>query len=95
MSDSYDVVNVNVLGRDYPVKCTKSEAEELQEVESRINLQLNQYRLKYVQLDKQDCLSMALIENQMDSLPSKEETDYNECITILDRLEQLVSEHIS
>ena len=95
MSDPYNVVNVNVLGRDYPVKCTESEAVELQKVETNINQQLNQYRLKYVQLDKQDCLSMALIENQMAGLPSKEQEVVDNCLTIVDRLEKLISERIS
>ena len=95
MSDSYDVVNVNVLGRDYPVKCSQSEAVELQKVESRINQQLNQYRLKYVQLDKQDCLSMALIENLMEKWQASDGALLDECHHKIDRLEALIASHLS
>lgn len=91
MDKTYNVLNVNVLGRDYPVKCTESEAEELKRVEKGLNQQLNQYRLKYVQLDKQDCLSMALIENLMEELPSKEKEINNELIDTIDRLEELLA----
>ena len=90
MEDVYEVVNVNVLGRDYPVKCRGNEAEELRKVEKQLNRQLNQYRQKYVQLDKQDCLSMALIENVMESFSSQVESAEKQCIQRLDDLlEQL------
>ena len=88
------VVNVNVLGRDYPVKCTEKEAEELKEVEKQLNRQLNQYRLKYVQLDKQDCLSMALIENLMNTFQSREESLEMECMDRIAQLESLLEPHL-
>lgn len=91
MSKEYNVVNVNVLGRDYPVKCSESEAEELKKVEKELNRQLNQYRLKYVQLDKQDCLSMALIENLMDTFQSQQEELEVTCHETIDRLEALLA----
>ncbi len=94
MDKTYNVVNVNVLGRDYPVKCTESEAEELRKVEKSLDQQLKQYRLKYVQLDKQDCLSMALIENLMDAFQSQKEGTEEEIHQKLDRLEELVAPHI-
>lgn len=95
MDKTYNVFNVNVLGRDYPVKCTESEAKELKRVEKGLNQQLNHYRLKYVQLDKQDCLSMALIENLMEVLPSKEKEINNELIDTVDRLEELLAPYTS
>ena len=95
MEKPYDVVNVNVLGRDYPVKCTSSEAEELKQVEKNLNKQLNQYRLKYVQLDKQDCLSMALIENLMETFQSQQDGVEAKCLEKLDRLEEMLTPHLS
>ncbi len=95
MSEEFSVVNVNVLGRDYPVKCTPVEAEALKKVEKELGQQLNQYRLKYVQLDKQDCLSMALIETRMEEMPSKENELINECISTIDHLESMLAPFIS
>lgn len=95
MAKTQHVVNVNVLGRDYPVKCSESEAEELKQVEVRLNRQLNQYRLKYVQLDKQDCLSMALIENLMEAFQSQQEELLSLCNKKIDRLEELLLPHLS
>lgn len=95
MQEQNNVVNINVLGRDYPVKCTKEEAEELRTVEKKLNAQLNQYRLKYAQLDKQDCLSMALIENHVDTLSASKDSIEATCMDKIDRLEALIAEHIS
>lgn len=95
MEKTNNVVNVNVLGRDYPVKCTESEAIELKKVEKSLNQQLNQYRLKYVQLDKQDCLSMALIENLMEKFQSQKGEVEDQCNQTIDRLEGLLAPHIS
>ena len=95
MGKTHNVVNINVLGRQYPVKCTESEAEELRKVEHSLNRQLNQYRLKYVQLDKQDCLSMALIENLMDAFQSHQEEFETKCMKKIDHLEELLLPHLS
>lgn len=94
MEKVYDVVNVNVLGRDYPVKCTAEEAVKLKEVEKSLNQQLNQYRLKYVQLDKQDCLSMALIENLMETFQSQQEETEAKCMNKLESLEEILAPHL-
>lgn len=94
MKADHIVVNINIQGRDYPVRCTPAEAEELQSVEKELNEQLNKYRLKYAQLDKQDCLSMALIENQMNVLQSNKDDMRNQCITKLDNIETLILNHL-
>ncbi len=95
MDERTDVIHVNVLGRDYPVKCTPKEGEELKGVEKDINRQLNQYRLKYVQLDKQDCLSMALIENLMEKWQSSDGELIDACHGKIDRLEALMAPFLS
>jgi len=95
MDERTDVVHVNVLGRDYPVKCTTDEGKQLKGVEKDINRQLNQYRLKYVQLDTQDCLSMALIENLMEKWQTSDGALLDECHHKIDRLEALIASHLS
>jgi cell division protein ZapA (FtsZ GTPase activity inhibitor) len=65
MADPYTVVNLTIQGRKYPVKCSEDEAVHLTALEKTINERLQFFRLEYAQLDKQDCLSMALIEAHM------------------------------
>ncbi len=74
------------------MKCTSEEAKELRKVEKALQAQLTQYRLKYAQLDKQDCLSMALIENQMESLATRKTGQLDECMKKLGHLESLLDE---
>jgi len=89
------VFNVNVMGRTYPVKCTAEEEKDLTRVEEQLKQQLNQYRLKYEQLDTQDCLSMALIENQMNAFQSVQDDKDSALVKRLDLVQQELLQHIS
>lgn len=91
----FSTVTITLEGRKYPVKCTAEEAVELKQVEKMLQRQLTQYRLKYAQLDKQDCLSMALIENQVESLSTRSAGLFDDCIEKLDYLESLLDARIS
>lgn len=95
MDKKFKAVNINVMGRNYPVKCTPEEEDQLISVEERLKQQLNQYRLKYEQLDTQDCLSMALIENQMEALESVKSHTEQANIDKIERLQQELLHHIS
>ncbi len=69
MTNTFKVVNLNIHGRNYPVKCNEQEAIRLKSLEKSINERLQFFKLEYAQLDKQDCLSMALIEAHMVEAP--------------------------
>lgn len=58
-------MEVAILNRRYPLKGSDKDQAALTELEQNLNQQLKQYKLKYEQLDNQDCLSMALIENHL------------------------------
>ena len=91
----FSTVKITIEGRKYPVKCTLEEAKELKKVEKSLQQQLTQYRLKYAQLDKQDCLSMALIENQMEQLVSRSSAQMDECLAKLGQLESLLDKALA
>ncbi len=95
MAKEQKVVNINVLGRDYPVRCSDQEEKELLEIEAKLKQQLNQYRLKYERLDNHDCLSMALIEILMDARQSVSGQVLKSSIKKVDRLQSLLSEALS
>jgi len=92
---SKKVFTVNIMGRNYPVKCTEEEEKDLIRVEEQLKQQLNNYRLKYEQLDIQDCLSMALIENQMNAFNSVQADRDKALVKRIDRLQEELSETIS
>lgn len=68
MNDEKKSIEITIYGRAYPLKSTASQETRLRSIEESINHQLNEYKLKYQQLDKQDCLSMSLIENKLESM---------------------------
>ncbi len=76
MSVGFKVVNLNIQGRNYPVKCNEEEAIRLKSLEKSINDRLQFFKLEYAQLDKQDCLSMALIEAHMSENNDSSETEF-------------------
>jgi cell division protein ZapA (FtsZ GTPase activity inhibitor) len=61
-------IEINIYGRTYPLKSSASQETQMRSIEKSINFQLSQYKMKYEQLDKQDCLSMALIESKLESI---------------------------
>ena len=65
-----DTVDIKIYGRTYPVKTADDKREALISANLIIDQQLHHYKTTYEQLDKQDCLSMALIENQLKLLES-------------------------
>ena len=95
MKKGQRTVNVNILGRNYPVKCSGSEVDELKRAERVLNTQLKQYMLTYDQIDKQDCLSMALIENQLSPDNSAIFETESICMDKLNRLENLLDESLN
>lgn len=89
--EEYTRVVITLFGREYPVKCTEEESIKLKQAEKALIQQLNSYRIKYAQLDDQDCLSMALIENELKLLGIGESERKLEIISKLDRLDELLS----
>jgi cell division protein ZapA (FtsZ GTPase activity inhibitor) len=65
MNKEEQPMEVAILGRKYPLKASDKDKTVLIELEQVLNHQLKEYKLKYEQLDNQDCLSMALIENHL------------------------------
>ncbi len=94
MKEQYKQRNINIMGRDYPVKCTSEEEHLLIHIERDLKQQLNQYRLKYEQLDIQDCLSMALIENQLAARQSAQNTSEQPYFDRIDKLTHKLMQHL-
>lgn len=57
---------VKILGRSYPIKSDLLNSEAAKQLSKDIQNQLSRYKMTYADLDNQDCLAMALIENHLD-----------------------------
>ena len=85
-------VEFNILGRVYPVNSKDLDSEKVEEVSSFINHQISQYKIRYAQLDNQDCLSMALIEKYLDTQGNDQEVKIKNVNDKLDELNHLLDQ---
>ena len=72
MTKEREAVSIHILGRTYPIFVSDEDRSSINSIEENIARQLKDYKLKYTQLDNQDCLSMALIEAHLLSSVSEE-----------------------
>lgn len=94
MPDRDKRVEFNILGRVYPVNSKELDGEKVEIVSTYINRQISQYKIKYAQLDNQDCLSMALIEKYLDDKGDNQKSEEQYIVNKLDKLSQLIEEQL-
>ncbi len=83
-------VEFNILGRVYPVNSNDLDSEKVDKVSNFINHQISQYKIRYAQLDNQDCLSMALIEKYLDDIDIDRDANSKYVNEKLDELNELL-----
>ncbi len=83
---------VKILGRSYPIKSELLDSEAAEQLSKEIQNQVNRYKMTYVDLDNQDCLVMALIENYLDNHSDQKhpDTDTEYRVTKLKSIENLI-----
>lgn len=64
-------IDVMIAGRSFPLKVTQEEESLVLQVTDEINEKVRNLQNIYLQKDKQDCLSMALLTYAMESAKLK------------------------
>jgi len=64
-------IDVMIAGRSFPLKVTQEEESLVLQVTDEINEKIRNLQNIYLQKDKQDCLSMALLTYAMESAKLK------------------------
>ena len=67
-------IDVMIAGRTYPLKVTEDEESLVLQVANEINEKVRNLQNTYLQKDKQDCLSMALLTYAVETARLKHET---------------------
>ncbi|MDH3648630.1 MAG: cell division protein ZapA [Saprospiraceae bacterium] len=67
MEDDLKSMQVFISGRSYPLKVKDGEQEVIQNVVDELGEKIRDFQLTYVNKDKQDCLSMALLTYAVDN----------------------------
>lgn len=66
-------IEVMIAGRSFPLKVTQEEESMVMQITDEINEKVRNLQNTYLQKDKQDCLSMALLTYAMETAKLKRE----------------------
>lgn len=84
-------IEVMIAGRAFPLKVTEEEAAIVLQVTEEINEKIRNLQNTYLQKDKQDCLSMALLTYALETAKLKHElSGLQELREISDQLENSI-----
>ncbi len=84
-------IDVMIAGRSFPLKVTQEEESLVLQVTDEINEKVRNLQNIYLQKDKQDCLSMALLTYAMESAKLKRElTGIEELRELSDQIESSI-----
>jgi cell division protein ZapA len=71
MEKQLQSAEIMVGGKAFPIKLSEQEMNNLPQVEKNINERITDFQMKYKNLEKIDCISMALISYAFDLLNEK------------------------
>lgn len=84
-------IEVMIAGRSFPLKVTQEEESMVMQITDEINEKVRNLQNTYLQKDKQDCLSMALLTYAMESAKLKRElAGLDELREISDQIENSI-----
>jgi cell division protein ZapA len=89
-------VNLNIAGRNYPLKVNKEDVAKLNEAERVINAKLDLYEKSFSVKDKQDLLAMCIINFASESIGKQAEIqDYENIALQLKDTEQYLNSYLN
>lgn len=89
-------VNLNIAGRNYPLKVNKDDVARLNEAEKMINAKLNLYEKSFSVKDKQDLLAMCIINFASENIGKQAEIqDYENIALQLKDTEQFLNTYLN
>lgn len=84
-------IEVLIAGRSFPLKVTQEEESMVMQITDEINEKVRNLQNTYLQKDKQDCLSMALLTYAMETAKLKRElAGLDELREISDQIENSI-----
>lgn len=84
-------IEVMIAGRSFPLKVTEDEEAMITEVAEDINEKVRNLQNTYLQKDKQDCLSMALLTYALETAKLNNKlAELNELQQVADQIESSI-----
>lgn len=91
MSKDLIKISVTVAGRSYPIQVEKHEEADVKKAAKFINKKLLDYQKKFKNADKQDCMAMLLLTQQVEGWQgSSSRPDDPQCDALITDIEKLL-----
>lgn len=87
-------LSINIAGEVYPLKLNEAEVQIARKVEKELNHQINDFQLKYQDVDRSESIVMVLISNAFEK-HLKESNKDQKIAQKIDILEQLIESKLS
>jgi len=88
VNNKYTSLNINIVGRSYPIKVIEGEEIIAKNIEKELNQKINDFRINYKDVDDQDVLVMVLLsyafETEKSTQSSSNQVDQK--VAILEKL---------
>ena len=95
MDDQENIsISVHIAGRSYPLKVKQSDTDIIKSIADQVNEKVNYFQRTYVNRDKQDCLSMALLTFAVDYHRLKEKLNQSDVAERVEKLDKMLEELI-
>ena len=85
-------LTVTISGRSYPLKVKEGEEDLIQDLVEELNQTVQRYQKTYVNKDKQDCLSMALLTYAFDLKEAKYKDVNGDLASKINELETMLEQ---
>lgn len=93
MSKNLESVTLTILGKKYPLKLSEDERDIAKNIEKEINEKINNFLIKYKNVDEVDSLIMVLLSYAFDM--HKKHSPNIEVEDRIEKMSQLIQQHIS
>jgi cell division protein ZapA len=71
-------IDVTIAGRSFPVKVTEQEVNAIRKIEKDLNQKISDFKLKYKDRDKLDCVIMTLLTLAVERTEKEQTNTQNE-----------------
>lgn len=95
MEDKENIsISVHIAGRSYPLKVKETDADIIKGIADQVNEKVGYFQRTYVNRDKQDCLSMAVLTFAVDYHRLKEKMNSSNISEKVEKLDKMLEDLI-
>ena len=87
-------ININIADRLYPLRVDRKDEESIRRAAKIINEKVVQYKQKYAEKDKQDCMAMATLQFVIQKFDTEKRLDNSPLVEQLEVMNDLLADFL-